>query len=54
MERFFEHRAACQPDMRNAGVQAEQNQAPAGEVSFIDEKQLLARLPVSCRTLLNP
>jgi hypothetical protein len=41
------------PDIRNAGVQAEQNQAPAGEVSFIDEKQLLARLPISRRTLFN-
>jgi predicted site-specific integrase-resolvase len=39
--------------MRNAGVHAEQNQAPAGEACFIDEKQLLARLPVSRRTLFN-
>ena len=41
------------PDMRNTGNHAEQNQTPAGEVGFIDEKQLLARLPVSRRTLFN-
>jgi hypothetical protein len=39
--------------MQNAGVQAEQNQTPTGEAGFIDEKQLLARLPVSRRTLFN-
>ena len=27
-------------------IRAEQNQTPAGETSFIDEKELLARLPV--------
>jgi predicted site-specific integrase-resolvase len=30
-----------------------QQTAPPGEVGFIDEKQLLARLPVSRRTLFN-
>jgi predicted DNA-binding transcriptional regulator AlpA len=41
------------PDMRNAGIRAEQNQTPAGEGGFIDEKQLLAKLPISRRTLFN-
>ena len=41
------------PDMRNDGIRAEQNHTPAGEGGFIDEKQLLARLPVSRRTLFN-
>jgi hypothetical protein len=41
------------PDMRDSGIRAEQYQTPAGEVGFIDEKQLLARLPVSRRTLFN-
>jgi hypothetical protein len=41
------------PDVRNAGVHAEQNRTPAGEGGFIDERQLLARLPVSRRTLGN-
>jgi hypothetical protein len=40
-------------DIRNAGAFAKQNQTPAGEGGFIDEKQLLARLPVSRRTLGN-
>ena len=39
--------------VRDSGIRAEQNQTPAGEVGFIDEKQLLARLPVSRRTLYN-
>ncbi len=39
--------------MRNAGIRAEQNQTLACEGGFIDEKQLLARLPVSRRTLFN-
>jgi hypothetical protein len=41
------------PDMRNAGIRAKQNQTSTREVNFIDEKQLLARLPVSRRTLFN-
>ncbi|MFZ0829308.1 MAG: helix-turn-helix domain-containing protein [Verrucomicrobiia bacterium] len=39
--------------VRDSGIRAEQNQTPASEVGFIDEKQLLARLPVSRRTLFN-
>jgi hypothetical protein len=31
----------------------EENQKLAGEAGFIDEKQLLARLPISRRTLGN-
>jgi hypothetical protein len=41
------------PDIRNAGIRAEQNQTPAGEGGFIDEKQLLAKLPISRGTLGN-
>jgi hypothetical protein len=41
------------PDMRNAGNHVEQNQTPAGEGGFIDEKQLLAKLPISRGTLSN-
>jgi hypothetical protein len=41
------------PDMRNDGNRAEQNRTPTGEGGFIDEKQLLARLPISRRTLGN-
>jgi predicted DNA-binding transcriptional regulator AlpA len=41
------------PDVRKVGIHAAQNQTPAGEGGFIDEKQLLARLPVSRRTLFN-
>ena len=52
-EDFSSIASPANPDIRSAGVQAEQNQAPAGEVSFIDEKQLLARLPISRRTLFN-
>ena len=40
-------------DIRNTGTCAEQNQTPAGEAGFIDQKQLLARLPISRRTLFN-
>jgi predicted DNA-binding transcriptional regulator AlpA len=40
-------------DVRGSGIRAEQNQTPAGETGFIDENQLLARLPVSRRTLFN-
>jgi hypothetical protein len=29
------------------------NQAPADEMGFIDQRQLLARLPISRRTLFN-
>ena len=35
------------------GNRADQNQTPADETGFIDEKQLLARLPVSRGTLAN-
>jgi len=35
------------------GIRAEQNQTSAGEAGFIDQKQLLARLPISRRTLGN-
>ena len=37
----------------DTNIRAEQNQTPAGEAGFIDEKQLLARLPISRRTLGN-
>jgi hypothetical protein len=40
-------------DVRDAGIRAEQNQTSAGEAGFIDEKQLLARLPISRGTLGN-
>jgi predicted DNA-binding transcriptional regulator AlpA len=40
-------------DMRENGIRAEQNQTSAGEAGFIDQKQLLARLPISRRTLFN-
>jgi predicted DNA-binding transcriptional regulator AlpA len=40
-------------DIRNAGTCAKQNQTSAGEAGFIDQKQLLARLPISRRTLFN-
>ena len=40
-------------EARDSGIRDEQSQTPAGEVGFIDEKQLLARLPVSRRTLFN-
>jgi hypothetical protein len=39
--------------VRGTGISAEQNQTSAGEAGFIDEKQLLARLPVSRGTLSN-
>ena len=35
------------------GTCAEQNQTSAGEHGFIDQKQLLSRLPISRRTLFN-
>jgi hypothetical protein len=37
----------------DTGIRAEQHQTPAGEAAFIDEKELLARLPVSRGTLSN-
>jgi hypothetical protein len=40
-------------DGRDNGIRAEQNQTPAGEPCFLDQKQLLARLPISRRTLFN-
>jgi predicted DNA-binding transcriptional regulator AlpA len=39
--------------VRDSGIRAEQNKTSAGEACFIDEKQLLARLPISRRTLFN-
>jgi hypothetical protein len=39
--------------VRDSGIRAEHSQIPAGETGFIDEKSLLARLPVSRRTLGN-
>ena len=40
-------------DVRDSGIRAEHNQTPAAEAGFIGEKQLLARLPISRRTLGN-
>jgi predicted DNA-binding transcriptional regulator AlpA len=40
-------------DIRNADTCAEQSQTSAGEMGFINEKQLLAKLPISRRTLFN-
>ena len=40
-------------DMRETGIRAEQNQTSAGVAGFINQKQLLARLPISRRTLFN-
>ena len=40
-------------DTRDSGIRAEQHQIPAGDASFINQKQLLARLPISRRTLFN-
>jgi len=40
-------------DVRGTGIRAEQNQTSAGDAGFIDQKQLLARLPVSRRTLFS-
>ena len=37
----------------NAAMNSEPKQTPSSEAGFIDEKQLLARLPVSRRTLFN-
>jgi hypothetical protein len=39
--------------VRDTGIRDEQNQTTAGETGFIDQKQLLARLPISRRTLFN-
>jgi hypothetical protein len=39
--------------VRDSGIRAEQNQTPAVETGFINQKQLLARLPISRRTLFN-
>jgi len=40
-------------DVRDTGIRAEQNQTPASGAGFINQKQLLARLPISRRTLFN-
>jgi len=39
--------------VRETGIRAEQNQTLAGENGFMHQKQLLARLPISRRTLFN-
>ena len=44
---------AASANIRNADTRAEPDQTPACELGFIDEKQLLARLPISRRTLFN-
>ena len=41
------------PDIRDVGIRADQNQTTAGGAGFINQKQLLARLPISRRTLFN-
>ena len=40
-------------DVRENGNGSEPNQTASAETGFIDEKQLLARLPISRRTLGN-
>ena len=42
--------SAC---VRDSGIRARQNQTPPGAAGFIDQKQLLAWLPISRRTLFN-
>jgi len=37
----------------NAAMNSEPKQTPSSETGFIDQKQLLARLPISRRTLFN-
>ena len=39
--------------VQDSGIRAEQNPTPAVETGFINQKQLLARLPISRRTLFN-
>jgi hypothetical protein len=46
-------RPSASADIRNAGTWTEQSQSSAGEIGFINEKQLLAKLPISRRTLFN-
>jgi hypothetical protein len=41
------------PDRRNNGKGSEPNETSLAETGFIDEKRLLARLPISRRTLGN-
>ncbi len=40
-------------DSREHGLRGGLNQTPSGEAGFIDEKRLLAKLPISRRTLGN-
>lgn len=40
-------------DVQENGMSRELNRPPPGETGFIDERQLLARLPISRRTLGN-
>jgi hypothetical protein len=39
--------------VRDSDIRADQNQTPASEAGFIDQKQLLAKLPISRGTLNN-
>ena len=50
---FLSIASPASADVRDTGIRAEQNQTPAGGADFIDQKQLLARLPISRRTLFN-
>lgn len=47
---YAEHPPASNPN-RTPNLPATQNQTEVGEVVFISEKELLARLPISRRTL---
>jgi predicted DNA-binding transcriptional regulator AlpA len=38
---------------KNTSMNSEPKQTPSGEAGFIDEKQLLTKLPISRRTLFN-
>jgi hypothetical protein len=50
---FLSVMPSASPDMREVGIRADQNQTLAGGADFINQKQLLARLPISRRTLFN-
>jgi hypothetical protein len=50
----FRQSDSCEHTLRNYFcMNSEPNHTPASEAGFIDEKQLLARLPVSRRTLFS-
>jgi len=38
---------------KNTAMNSEPKETPSGEARFIDEKQLLTKLPISRRTLFN-